>query len=440
MKKLFKTYIVSLILISNYVIGQQKLSLSDAVKITLENNLDIKIVENQDEIFKNNASFLNSGYLPTISSKAGINKSEQNIEIETPNNLSGKLDNMKSENSYSNISLNYIFLDNSGRNFNYKKSKELSNRSKLEVKEVIENTLLQLFTVYYEVCRLFEEREIIKSSLEISKTRLERKNTEFEFGQSTKLEVLNAEVDVNTDSIKLLSSIKNLSNAKRDLNLIMNVELNSNYELDRNVIYNSKDKISEFYKNAGENNTRLKIYDKSVDISNYELKSIKSTYLPTIGLVGSYDWNESINDNPYAFFNKNIYDGISGGINLSWNIFNSGKRITANKNAKIKLENSKIEKEKVFLIFQKELNNAYESYINNLFILEVQEKSLLTSENNFLRNLEKYNIGIVSSIEFRRAQINLLNAKLSRNTAMYEGKVSELYFLKVAGAIIGSSF
>ena len=440
MKKLLKTYIVSLILISSYVIGQQKLSLSDAVKITLENNLDIKIVENQDEIFKNNASFLNSGYLPTISSKAGINKSEQNIEIETPNNLSGKLDNMKSENSYSNISLNYILLDNSGRNFNYKKSKELSNRSKLEVKEVIENTLLQLFTVYYEVCRLFEEREIIKSSLEISKTRLERKNTEFEFGQSTKLEVLNAEVDVNTDSIKLLSSIKNLSNAKRDLNLIMNVELNSNYELDRNVIYNSKDKISEFYKNAGENNTTLKIYDKSVDISNYELKSIKSTYLPTIGLVGSYDWNESINDNPYAFFNKNIYDGISGGINLSWNIFNSGKRITANKNAKINLENSKIEKEKVFLIFQKELNNAYETYLNNLFILEVQEKSLLTSENNFLRNLEKYNIGIVSSIEFRRAQINLLNAKLSRNTAMYEGKVSELYFLKVAGAIIGSSF
>ena len=88
MKKLFQISFVSFILISNYMVGQQKLSLNDAVKITLENNLDIKIVENQDEIFKNNASFLNSGYLPTISSNAGINKSEQNIEIETPNNLS----------------------------------------------------------------------------------------------------------------------------------------------------------------------------------------------------------------------------------------------------------------------------------------------------------------------------------------------------------------
>ena len=46
MKKLFKISIELLILISNYVVGQQKLNLNDAVKITLENNLDIKIVEN----------------------------------------------------------------------------------------------------------------------------------------------------------------------------------------------------------------------------------------------------------------------------------------------------------------------------------------------------------------------------------------------------------
>ena len=184
----------------------------------------------------------------------------------------------------------------------------------------------------------------------------------------------------------------------------------------------------------------MKIYNKSIIISNYELQSIKSTYLPTIGLNGSYDWNESTNNNPYAFFNTNIYNGFSGGVNLSWDIFSGGKRITANKNAKIQLENSKIENEKAILAFNKELNNTFETYMNNLFILEVQEKSLNTSNNNFLRNLEKYNIGIVSSIEFRRAQINLLNAELSRNTAMYDAKLSELIFLKISGQIIENSF
>ena len=438
MRESFKIFIVILSFsLSN---GQDKLTVNDAVKLALENNLDIKISENQNEILKNNASFLNSGYLPRVSSRVGFNKSNQNIEIETPNNLSGKLDNMKSENSFSNVSIEYILFDNNGRKFNYKKSKELSNRSGLEVKEVIENTLLQLYTVFYEVCRLSEEKDIVKSSLEISKSRLERNKIKFDFGQSTKLELLNAEVDVNTDSIRYLNAVKNLSNAKRDLNLVMNVDLNSDYILDKEIVYNSTENIINFYDNASKNNTKLKIYAKSVEISDFELKSIRSTYLPTVGLNGSYDWNESINDNPYAFFNKNIYDGISGGINLRWDIFNQGKRITANKNAKVMLENSKIEKEKAFLIFQKELNNSYETYNNNLFILEVQEQSLNTSNNNFLRNLEKYDIGIVSSIEFRNAQLNLLNAKLSRNTARYEAKLSELYFLKISGKIIDASF
>ena len=438
MRESFKIFIVILSFsLSN---GQDKLTVNDAVKLALENNLDIKISENQNEILKNNASFLNSGYLPRVSSRVGFNKSNQNIEIETPNNLSGKLDNMKSENSFSNVSIEYILFDNNGRKFNYKKSKELSNRSGLEVKEVIENTLLQLYTVFYEVCRLSEEKDIVKSSLEISKSRLERNKIKFDFGQSTKLELLNAEVDVNTDSIRYLNAIKNLSNAKRDLNLVMNVDLNSDYILDKEIVYNSSENIINFYDNASKNNTKLKIYAKSVEISDFELKSIRSTYLPTVGLNGSYDWNESINDNPYAFFNKNIYDGISGGINLRWDIFNQGKRITANKNAKVMLENSKIEKEKAYLMFQKELNNSYETYNNNLFILEVQEQSLNTSNNNFLRNLEKYDIGIVSSIEFRNAQLNLLNAKLSRNTARYEAKLSELYFLKISGKIIDASF
>ena len=437
MKKAFNLFLIFSFFVSN---GQEKLTVSEAVKITLENNLDIKIIENQNKIQKNNASLLNSGYLPTIRSSAGFNSSNQNVEIETPNNISGKLNDMKSENSFSNISLQYILFDNSGRRFNYKKSKELSKRSDLEVREVIENTLYQLYTVFYEVSRLIEETKIIKSSLEISKSRLERKIAQFEFGQSNKLQLLNAEVDVNTDSINYLNSIKNLSNAKRDLNLVMNVDLNADYELDDNVVYNTNESILNFYNNAFENNTKLKIYNRNIEISNYELKSIRSTYLPSVGLIGSYDWNESINDNPYAFFNKNIYSGISGGVNLSWDIFKSGKRITANKNAKVLYENSKIEKEKAYLNFQKELTNSFETHKNNLFILKVQEESLKTSNNNFQRFLEKYNIGTVSSIEFRNAQVNLLNAKLSRNTAKYIAKLSELYFLKISGAIIENSF
>lgn len=103
MRESFKIFIVILSFsLSN---GQDKLTVNDAVKLALENNLDIKISENQNEILKNNASFLNSGYLPRVSSRVGFNKSNQNIEIETPNNLSSERIILRQEKTSNRISL-----------------------------------------------------------------------------------------------------------------------------------------------------------------------------------------------------------------------------------------------------------------------------------------------------------------------------------------------
>ena len=96
----------------------------------------------------------------------------------------------------------YIYLDNS-LSLDSKGSK--GNLLKTAMQEIIENTLLQLFTVYFEVGRLAEEEKILKNALDISRRRYQRKLSQYEFGQTNNLEVLNAEVDVNTDSINLLN-------------------------------------------------------------------------------------------------------------------------------------------------------------------------------------------------------------------------------------------
>ena len=436
----YKILIIVTSLLSLQVNAQEVLSLKEATIITLENNLNIKIFENFEKISDNNASFLNSGYLPQINAGAGLIKSNQNVEIKTPSGLEGSLDNIESDSNSANISLNFIIVDGTGRKFNYKKSKELFNKSKLEVKEVIENTIFQLYTVYFEACRLIEEQNIYKSNLEISKTRLDRKKLELEYGQSTSLEVLNAEVDFKNDSINYLNTISNLSNVKRDLNLIMNVDSEKIYDLITDVDFLNFDELNDAYKDAQDNNTSLKIDEKNIAISKNEMRATKSTYLPTIGLVGSYGWNESINDNPYAFFNKNINDGFSGGINLSWDIFKSGRKIIAKKNAKISYENSKIEKERRTNLFFNELNNLYQTHANNLYIFEVQAKNLDTNKLNFERNLEQYNLGQLSSIQFRDAQLKLQRAELQKNSSKYNTKLSELALMKISGQIITKSY
>ena len=435
MKKVLNILLIFFLIAIN-VTAQEELTISSAIKKTLENNLDIEVSENFKRIAKNNSSILNNNYLPNIQLGSEINTNIQSIEIETPSGISGTLDDTQTDNSSAVLSIDYNIIDASGRKYNYKKSKELYSKSNLEVQEIIENTILQLFTVFFEVGRLSEEKEILKNSLDISKRRYERRLLEFEYGQTNNLEVLNAEVDVNSDSINLLNTSKKLFNARSDLNLIMNVDLESEFNINTNIDFLAQDEINSIFSNDINNNTRLLIIEKDIIISNLERKIAKSSYLPTLGLIGSYGWNESINDNPYAFYNKSISDGFSAGINIRWDIFRGGKKIIVNKNAEIGQENSELIKKKTVLELKKELRNAYQTHLNNLFILEVQRKNLNTNKNNFDRNIERYKIGQVSSIEFRRAQLNLLNAELSKSSAKYQAKISEAYFLKISGEII----
>ena len=439
MKRFFKLFIISLFFSINFY-AQKELTISEAIETTLKNNLDIKISKNIEEISKNNTSILNNNYLPSIQIGSEINKITQNIEIETPNGISGSLNDTKTDNNSAMFSLNYDLIDASGRKYNYRKSKELYSKTKLEVRDIIENTILQLYTIYFELSRLREQQNLIIKSLDISKKRLERKQLEFEYGQSNNLEVLNAEVDMNNDSIRLLNTMKKLVNAQSDLNLIMNYQSPENYFTNTNISFLDDSEISKLYANGIKNNTTFLIQEKEVILSKINQKITRFSYLPTLGLIGSYGWNESINDNPYAFYNKSVSDGFSAGINLRWDIFRGGKKIVANKNSKINVANSEIIKENTILKLKNELKNAYDTHFNNLYILKVQKKNVETNKDNFERNLEKYNIGSISSIEFRRAQLNLLNANLEYNSAKYQTKLSEAFFLRICGEILNYAY
>ena len=86
------------------------------------------------------------------------------------------------------------------------------------------------------------------------------------------------------------------------------------------------------------------------------------------------------------------------------------------------------------------LTNTYESYNNALFVLEAQTRNVATNYNNFERTQERYKLGQVSSIEFRQAQINLLNSKTAMNNAKYDAKLIELDLLQLAGELLNVEF
>ena len=89
---------------------------------------------------------------------------------------------------------------------------------------------------------------------------------------------------------------------------------------------------------------------------------------------------------------------------------------------------------------ERNFNNAWDDYQNKLTIFQVQENNIITSTNNFNRTQEKYKLGQANSIEFRQAQLNLINSELNRNQAKYAAKIAELMVLQLSGELLNIEF
>ena len=435
-----KFFLLSIVLVVSNVIAQQQiLTPTEAVSLALENNYGIKLANNQLEVAKNNASILNSGFLPTVTGNAGATYNIDNTEAGFSNGNVTILNGAESSRYNASVNLNYVLFDGLGRSYDYKQLQERYQLSELQARETIQNTVFQLFTIYYNVAQITENGVALSQTLAISNDRLRRAEYQFNYGQSTKLAVLNAEVDINNDSINLINSNQELKSSKRDLNVVFGNILDYDFDVETSIKFDVLYNKEALFEKAKTRNIALLQIEKSIMISGYDIKSGKSAYLPTIGLNGSYGWNKN-NNNAAAFLAVSTNTGVSGGLNLSWNLFDGGNTITRVKNAQVNLENQQLQKEQLLVNIERDFNNAWDDYQNKLNIYKIREDNIITSQNNFDRTEEKFKLGQVNSIEFRQAQLNLRNAELSRNIAKYQAKLAELQILQISGELLNVDF
>lgn len=419
--------------------SQNQLTKKEAVNLTLENNYGILIAKNNIKIAENNSSVFNTGFLPKVTASSGINYSNTSSELTSQSGTVTNTDNAEATSYSGAIGLNYTLFDGFGRAYNYKKLKESHNLSELEAKAIIENSLLQVFSLYYEVARLSEDTKNISESLAISKQRLKRANYAFDYGQTTKLQLLNAEVDVNNDSIRYINIQRLLANSKRDLNLSLGRNVTTDFNVDTNVTFNSLFDFNTILEKAKAYNVEIQKLDKSIILNDFDIKINKSDLLPTLNLTSSYGFSKYDNDATFTYADQ-LSKGLTAGVSLNWNIFDGGTTKTRIDNSKIVADNLQIQKEQINNSIERSIANALEVYNNAIFILQAEEKNVETNLRNFSRTEEQYKLGQITSIEFRQAQINLLNAQSSLNQAKYDAKNAELIILQLSGDLLNVEF
>ena len=418
--------------------AQELLTVEDAVKIALENNYEIKIASNDLKIDQQNVSLANAGIMPSLNAVVTENSSILDTKQTQQDGSLRELDGAKNMNLSYGVALNWTIFAGFKMFARYDQLKELEKLGNAELKLSIFTKVSDVIETYYNLVQQKQQLQALDTAIVISDLRVTTADNRYKIGKAAKLEVLNAQVDINTDTTNLLRQKELYANTKILLNELLAREVNTQFDVVNEFKIDESLLLPELISLAEKQNPQLQAQIINKRITELQLKQIKSTRLPIVSISSGYNFTRS--ESSLGFARQSNGQGLTYGLNASMPIFNGGLQNRNEKVAKLQVENSKILVEQQTQLLYSQLSSAYQTYLTNLQLTKLESKNEEIARENLDITLAKYKIGTIAPLQFREAQLNYVNAKVRNSNAQYEAKVSEINLKELAGNLPLASF
>lgn len=424
------------LLINNNGFSQEIIGLEKALSMTLKENVDIKIKTNELEQIRNYEKVGVLGALPRIilNGSASSLNGNSSLEFATDNFPSIENERTESKSINGNIGISYNVFNGLGSIYTFQKLKQQRNLKSIELLIQIEQVLLKTAKEYFDIAYLQENYKIVKELLAVSKERYNRIKVLNEFGNASNLDLLNAEIDLNKDSINLMNVEFELLDAKNKLNITLNRDILYDFKVDDKVEINRNLSYSDLNLETQNNNNNILLGQYIIDVSKKDKKINTLSILPNIDISVQYGYNQ-IESNTSLVLDQSTL-GLTNFINFSWDIFDALAKNKITKNSKIQIESNKLELSAIKKEIEKQFNATYKLYQNNINLIDIRKRNLLTSEKLFAISKEQFYQGQLSSNNFREAQIALSLSKNILNQTLYKAKIAELNLYRLSGKIL----
>ncbi len=415
--------------------AQENLSLKDAISIALENNYSIKLSNNQSKITQNDLNYGNAGFLPIVTGTFNDINNIQTSEVDSPSGETRNVNNARTSNLNYGVNLNWTIFDGFQMFANYNRLKELQKLGDLNAKLTVQTTVADVIDAYYSLVAQNKQLEAIKTALEVSSVRLKNANSRFTLGKGSKLELLAAKVDLNTDTTQLLMQKDLIRTGKIRLNQILARDLKIDFNIANNILIDKSLVYEALKTDLEKQNPDLQTAEINKTISEIFVKQVKANRYPVIGLTSGYSFANSIPfPNGFAPLRSNTR-GLNYGITASINIFNGSLQNRSEQNAKLSLENANLELARVKEDVNAQLLTTYQNYQTTLELINLEEKNVGVAKENLNITLEKYRLGSIVPLELREAQRNFMDATARYANALYQAKISEITLKEITGTI-----
>ncbi|GGI22431.1 TolC family protein [Pedobacter mendelii] len=433
MIKRINLFVLLLSILSFALKAQEKLTLQDAITIAMQNNYDIKISKNNITIAKNNANIGNAGMLPNLAATYSNGGSIQDTRQTPATGADRVITGARSTNNDLGADLNWTIFDGFTMFANYDRLKELQKQGEVTSRLAILTTIADVITAYYDVVRQQKLVIAADSAIDISVFREKIAKTKLQLGRGSKLDVLTAQVDYNTDTSNYLQQKNALQVAKVRLNQLMVRNVNLIFSVDNNIDIDKALIYSQLAELSAKQNPNVQNAFINQRVASLNLKSIKGARYPVVSLNSGYSRSNSTS--PTGFNQKFAANGFTYGVTASLNLFNGFLQRQNERNAKIDIENSTLNLDKTKLDVSTQLLTAYQNYSTYLDLVNLEQRNVDIAKENLDITLAKYRLGSIAPLELREAQRNSIDAQNRFIEIQYQAKLAEITLKEITGNI-----
>lgn len=426
----FKIYLI--FLFSAFTINAQELlTVEQAVAIALDNNYDIKLAANDRKIDEQNVSLANAGILPTLQGTFNQNNNIQDSRQVRTDGTVQELDGALNNSLSYGVNLGWTIFDGFRMFARYDQLKELEKLGETELKLTVLTRVGDVMATYYDLVQQQQVLRALDTAIVISKQRVETAQNRFTIGKAAKLEVLNAQVDLNTDQTNYLRQKETYENTKTFLNELMARDLTTQFQVEEEAAIDDQLKLADLTALAGRQNPEIQIALISKRVAELNLKQVRSARYPQLRVTTGYIFTET--ESSLGFARESSGRGLNYGISASINIFNGFLQNRSEKIARLQVDNSDILIKQQTQSINSQLISAYQTYLTNLELVELEGRNEEIARENLDITMEKFRIGTITTLEVRTAQLNYVNARARNSSAKFQAKISEVTLKELAG-------
>lgn len=407
--------ILTVFLLMTNIILARDLTLEQAIDLSLSNSKEMKISEKNLDISKLNVNKAIKNALPSVTYAGAYTVGEHERQILTQS----ERDRVNKKRGYTqNLKLTQPLFTGGAVTAGIKGAKAYENIASYSYLQSKIKNRLDTIKIFSDIINAQRNLEALKYSEGILLKRYQKQEEQLKLRLITKTDVLQTEYSIEDIRAQMIN-IKNVIDTNME-KLYIRTGINKSEPL--NLIpfdipdnFSEKINLNSDLKQAINESLSAKLAEEQVKVASATRMAAVGDLLPKVNAFASYGTGER------TTFERSYKDGEwTGGIEVSWKVFSFGSDLDNYRVAKLQEEQEELKETSTKENIEINVRGAYLNVLSLEKQIASQSKALEAAKVNFELNQEKYDAGLISTVDYLDFENTYRRARIAYNKVLLD--------------------